>query len=80
VLVDYVEIGYFITLGVSITAVEIGYFITLGVSITPLGVSITADLHKPIQIAPRYVAANKNIMVGILLAEEALLKSPYVKR
>jgi hypothetical protein len=24
--------------------------------------------------------ANKNIMVGILLAEKALLKSPYVKR
>mgnify|MGYP003627795271 CR=1 FL=1 len=23
---------------------------------------------------------NKNIMVGILLAEKALLKSPYVKR
>jgi hypothetical protein len=25
-------------------------------------------------------APNKNIMVGILLAEKALLKSPYVKR
>ena len=25
-------------------------------------------------------ATNKNIMVGILLAEKALLKSPYVKR
>jgi hypothetical protein len=24
--------------------------------------------------------ANKNIMVGILLAEKALLKSPYIKR
>jgi hypothetical protein len=24
--------------------------------------------------------ANKNIMVGILLAEKALLKSPYVRR
>ena len=24
--------------------------------------------------------ANKNIMVGIVLAERALLKSPYVKR
>jgi hypothetical protein len=24
--------------------------------------------------------SNKNIMVGILLAEKALLKSPYVKR
>ena len=26
------------------------------------------------------MAHNKNIMVGILLAEKALLKSPYVKR
>ena len=26
------------------------------------------------------MATNKNIMVGILLAEKALLKSPYVKR
>jgi hypothetical protein len=26
------------------------------------------------------MVANKNIMVGILLAEKALLKSPYVKR
>jgi hypothetical protein len=26
------------------------------------------------------MAYNKNIMVGILLAEKALLKSPYVKR
>jgi hypothetical protein len=26
------------------------------------------------------LAYNKNIMVGILLAEKALLKSPYVKR
>jgi hypothetical protein len=26
------------------------------------------------------MATNKNIMVGILLAEETLLKSPYVKR
>jgi len=25
-------------------------------------------------------AVNKNIMVGILLAEKSLLKSPYVKR
>jgi hypothetical protein len=25
-------------------------------------------------------ATNKNIMVGILLAEKTLLKSPYVKR
>jgi hypothetical protein len=26
------------------------------------------------------MAHNKNIMMGILLAEKALLKSPYVKR
>ncbi|MEP2600960.1 MAG: hypothetical protein ABJH28_05775, partial [Paraglaciecola sp.] len=26
------------------------------------------------------IASNKNIMVGILFAEKALLKSPYVKR
>jgi hypothetical protein len=26
------------------------------------------------------ISPNKNIMVGILLAEKALLKSPYVKR
>ena len=26
------------------------------------------------------LSANKNIIVGILLAEKALLKSPYVKR
>jgi hypothetical protein len=26
------------------------------------------------------IAPNKNIMVGILFAEKALLKSPYVKR
>jgi len=26
------------------------------------------------------MAVNKNIMVGILLAEKALLKPPYVKR
>jgi hypothetical protein len=26
------------------------------------------------------IVPNKNIMVGILLAETALLKSPYVKR
>jgi hypothetical protein len=32
------------------------------------------------QTAARYAAANKNIMMGILLAEKALLKSPYVKR
>jgi hypothetical protein len=28
----------------------------------------------------RHKTYNKNIMVGILLAEKALLKSPYVKR
>jgi hypothetical protein len=27
-----------------------------------------------------FKSANKNIMVGILLAGKALLKSPYVKR
>jgi hypothetical protein len=29
---------------------------------------------------PSQVTHNKNIMVGILLAEKAFLKSPYVKR
>jgi hypothetical protein len=33
---------------------------------------------KPIHL--RRLAPNKNIMLGILLAEKALLKSPYVKR
>jgi hypothetical protein len=28
----------------------------------------------------RQLSPNKNIMVGLLLAEKALLKSPYVKR
>jgi hypothetical protein len=37
-------------------------------------------VHQANQIATNYTAANKNIMVGILLAEKALLKSPYVKR
>jgi hypothetical protein len=32
------------------------------------------------QLSKARQMANKNIMVGILLAEKALLKSPYVKR
>lgn len=32
--------------------------------------------RKPIE----YVPPNKKFMVGILLAEKALLKSPYLKR
>jgi hypothetical protein len=37
-------------------------------------------VHQFNQTAARNAAANKNIMVGILLAEKALLKSSYVKR
>jgi hypothetical protein len=32
------------------------------------------------QKVARYAADNKNVMVEILLAEKAVLKSPYVKR
>jgi hypothetical protein len=38
------------------------------------------SVKNSIEQSVQHMTANKNIMVGILLAEKALLKSPYVKR
>jgi hypothetical protein len=54
-------------------------FITILLKAPPIlkGISSTDDIWFFCRLAASF---NKNIMVGILLAEKALLKSPYVKR